>query len=129
MSNGPYNLIQTEQKKNKMYKSFKLFCSCPEALARPRARKGADEHGDRAGHSNDTRLVRWQRGPKAPNPHDVLHLRPRARPRGPQWQHGGREARVGHEDESEEIDFTSTDLIFRITSNYWWSILFSWIKF
>ncbi|KAF3969284.1 hypothetical protein CMV_006910 [Castanea mollissima] len=69
----------------------------PEAQARPRARKGADERGDRAGQSDDARLVRWQRGPEAPNPHNVLHPRPRARPRGPQQQRRG-DARVGRED-------------------------------
>nr|POE44610.1 hypothetical protein CFP56_74724 [Quercus suber] len=73
----------------------------PEALARPKARKGVDEHGDRAGQSNDARLVRWQRGPEAPNPHDVLHPRPRARPRGPHQQRGGREACVGYKDSFE----------------------------
>ncbi|KAF3951940.1 hypothetical protein CMV_022459 [Castanea mollissima] len=74
----------------------------PEAQARPRARKGADERGDRAGQSDDARLVRWQRGPEAPNPHNVLHPRPRARPRGPQRQRGG-EARVGREDGFEVL--------------------------
>ena len=73
------------------------------ALGRARARKGTDEHGDRAGQSDDARLVRWQRGPKAPNPHDFLHPRPRARPRGPHRQRGGREARVGHEDGFEVL--------------------------
>lgn len=75
----------------------------PEALARPKARKGTDEHGNRAGQSEDARLVRWQRGPEAPNPHDVLHPRPRARPRGPHRQREGREARVGHEDDFEVL--------------------------
>ena len=62
-----------------------------------------DEHGDRARQSDGTRLVRWQRGPKAPNPHDVLHPRPRAHPRGPHRQRGGREACVGHEDGFEVL--------------------------
>lgn len=54
-----------------------------------RPRKGKDEHGDHAGQSNDAHLVHWQKGPDAPNPHDVLRLRPRACPHGPRWQRKG----------------------------------------
>lgn len=61
------------------------------------ARKGADRHENCAGQSNDTRFVSWQRGPKAPNPHNVLHSRPQARLRG-QQQCGGHEAHVRYED-------------------------------